>query len=106
LLLDSGASSLVLLPRAVQALNPPKLDSGFELTSSGKVELHTSSIRVLTVGSQKLHDVVAALLATEPADRIGDGMLPTTLFRAFYINNQEGFVVFNPQSKGNSQFRW
>jgi predicted aspartyl protease len=105
LLLDSGANSVVLLPRAVQALSLPKQESGFELTSSGKVELHTSSIRVLTVGSQKFHDVVAALLATEPAERIGDGMLPTALFQALYINNHEGFVVFNPQFKGNSHFR-
>jgi predicted aspartyl protease len=105
LLLDSGASSVVLLPRAVQALNPPKQESRFELTSSGKVELHTGSIRVLTVGSQRLHDVVAALLAKEPAERIGDGMLPTALFQALYINNHEGFVVFNPQIRRNSQIR-
>jgi predicted aspartyl protease len=105
LLLDSGANSLVLLPRAVQALDLPKQDSGFELTSSGKVELHTSRVHVLTVGSQRLHDVTAALLAKEPAERIGDGMLPTALFQALYINNRQGFVVFNPQVRGNSQFR-
>jgi predicted aspartyl protease len=105
LLLDSGANSLVLLPRAVQALDLPKQDSGFELTSSGKVELHTSRVRVLTVGSQRLHDVTAALLAKEPGERIGDGILPTALFQALYINNRQGYVVFNPQVRGNSQFR-
>jgi predicted aspartyl protease len=105
LMLDSGASSVVLLPRAVQALDLPKQDGGFLSTSSGKVELHTSRIRLLTVGSQRLHDVAAALLANEPAERIGDGMLPTALFRTLYINNHENFVVFNPQVKVNSQFR-
>ena len=105
LLLDSGANSLVLLPRAVQALDLPKQDGGFQLTSSGKAELHTGRVRVLTVGSQRLHDVEAALVANEPAERIGDGMLPTALFQALYINNQQSFVVFNPQVRGNAQFR-
>jgi hypothetical protein len=89
----------------VQALDLPKEDSGFEWTSSGKVELHTSRVRILTVGSQRLHDVTAALPAKEPAERMGDGMLPTALFRALYINNRQGFVVFNPQVRGNHQSR-
>jgi len=49
--------------------------------------------------------VTAALLAKEPGERIGDGMLPTALFQALYINNRQGFVVFSPQVRGNSQFR-
>jgi predicted aspartyl protease len=105
LLLDSGANCVVLLPRAVQVLNLPKQESGFELTSNGKVELHTGRIPVLTVGSKRLRDLAAALPAIEPAQRIGDGLLPTALFQAWYVNNQESFVVFNPRIKGNSHFQ-
>jgi hypothetical protein len=105
LLLDSGASCVVLLPQAVQTLNLPKPESGFELTSSGRAVLHTSRIRTLTVGSQQLSDLVVALPAIEPAERIGDGMLPTVLFQALYVNNHESFVVVNPRIKGNSHFQ-
>jgi hypothetical protein len=102
LLVDSGANCLVLLPQAVQALDLPKPESGFELTSSGRAELETSRVRALTVGSQKLHDLTAALPSVKPAEGIGDGMLPTALFAALYVNNHESFVVFNPRIKGNS----
>jgi predicted aspartyl protease len=104
LLVDSGANCLVLLPLAVQALDLKKSESGLELTSNGRAELQTSRVRALTVGSQKLHDLAAALPAIEPAERIGDGLLPTALFAALYVNNRESFIVFNPRIKGDSHF--
>jgi aspartyl protease len=105
LLVDSGANYLVLLPQGVQVLDLARLESGFALTSSGRAELRTSRVRALTVGSQKLHDLTAALPAIEPAERIGDGMLPTALFAALYVNNHESFVVFNPRIKGNAHLK-
>jgi predicted aspartyl protease len=102
LMLDSGAGCLVLMPRAVQELNLPKQGNELESTSNGRVELHTTRIRALAVGSQHLHNLNAVLSNIEPAERIGDGMLPTVLFRALYVNNQENFVVFNPRIKGRA----
>jgi hypothetical protein len=32
---------------------------------------------------------------------MGDGLLPTILFRAVYVNNRDGFVVFNPRTRKN-----
>jgi hypothetical protein len=46
--------------------------------------------------------LTAALPATEPAERIGDGLLPTALFQTLYVNNRDGFVVFNPRMKKNA----
>jgi len=54
-------------------------------------------LRGLTIGSQQFHDLTAAVAATESAQQIGDGLLPTALFHVLYVNNREGFVVVNPR---------
>jgi predicted aspartyl protease len=97
LLVDSGANAVVLIPAASQALNLPTQKGGFELTSSGRVGLRVGRVDGLTVGSQQFHDLAVALPAAEPRERIGDGLLPTALFQAIYVNNREGFIVFNPR---------
>jgi predicted aspartyl protease len=97
LLLDSGANSVVLTGGASQALNLPAQESGIESTSSGQVGLPVGRVQVLTVGAQRFHDIAVALSTAEPAERIGDGLLPTVLFQTLYVNNREGFVVFNPR---------
>jgi len=101
LLLDSGANSVVLQPGASQEINLPVQESRGDVTSSGHVELKVGRIRMLKVGSQEFHDLVVALPATEPAARIGDGLLPTALFKSLYVNNHEGFVMFNPRPRKN-----
>lgn len=102
LLLDSGADFVVLLPRASQRLGLPAQNSGIEVTSSsGEIELQVGRVRSLTVGSEQFRDITVVLSATEPTERIGDGLLPTVLFHALYVNNREGFVVFNPKLKNN-----
>ena len=101
LLLDSGANSVVLLPSASQSLSLSVQKNEIEATSAGQVELHVGVVRALTVGSQQFHDITVALSASEPAERIGDGLLPTVLFHALYVNNHDGFVVLNPQPRKN-----
>ena len=100
-LLDSGANSVVLVPRASREISLPVQESRSDVTSSGHVELKVGRIRMLIVGSQLFHDLVVALPDNEPAARIGDGLLPTALFRSLYINNHEGFVMFNPRARKN-----
>jgi hypothetical protein len=99
LLVDSGANSVVLIHAASQALNLPTQGGGLELTSSGQVGSQVGRVDVLRVGSQQFHDLTVALPAAEPGERIGDGLLPTALFQAIYVNNREGFIVFNPRVK-------
>lgn len=101
LLLDSGANTVVLLPAALHSLSLLPQEGGVETTSSGNVGLHVGRLHALTVGSQQLHEIVVALAATAPAEQIGDGLLPTALFRSLYMNNREGFVVLNPRAKKN-----
>ena len=101
LLLDSGASSLVLIRKGSQALEVPAFASVQETTSSGKTNLRVGRVHKLTVGSEQFHEIAVALSAAEPVESIGDGLLPTTLFQALYVNNREGFVVFNPRARKN-----
>jgi predicted aspartyl protease len=96
LMLDSGANSIVLLRTASQALRIPAQQTVIESTSSGRVGLKSGMIYDLTVGSKRLRNLLAVLPAVEPRERIGDGMLPTALFQAIYINNQEKFAIFDP----------
>jgi predicted aspartyl protease len=100
-LLDSGANSVVLLPEASQALKLAIQENRGDTTSSGHVELKVGRVRALKVGSQQFHDITVAVAAAEPAERIGDGLLPTALFQSLYVNNREGFVVFNPRVNKN-----
>jgi predicted aspartyl protease len=101
LLLDSGASSVVLIRSGSQALDVPAFESVQEATTSGNVNLRTGHVRTLSIGSERLHDISVALSAAEPAEPIGDGLLPTGLFQTLYVNNRDGFVVFNPRVKKN-----
>lgn len=96
LLLDSGADSVVLLPVASQALRIPEQEIVLESTSSGHVGLKSGLIYDLTVGSMRLRNLLAVLPAVEPHEQIGDGILPTVLFQTIYVNNHEGFAVFDP----------
>jgi len=101
LLLDSGANTLILLPAASHELTLSTRESGTETTSGGRVVLQMGRIHTLKVGSQQFHDIAVVLTRTAPAEHIGDGLLPTALFRSLYVNNREGFVVLNPWAKKN-----
>jgi predicted aspartyl protease len=101
LLLDSGASTLALLPASCAALDLSVQGDAVETTSSGNVGLRVGRIHKLIVGSQQLHEIRVVLAATAPAESIGDGLLPTVLFQSLYVNNREGFVVLNPRPKKN-----
>jgi predicted aspartyl protease len=99
LILDSGASSIVLMRRASQALDLLAQTRRVAVTSSGPVELQMGTIQSLVVGSQQLRDIAVALTGIEVEERIGDGLLPMALFQVLYVNNREGFVVLNPRRR-------
>jgi predicted aspartyl protease len=97
LLLDSGSNSLILLPTASKKLGLPRQANVLEEVSGGQMEMKAGRVRALTVGSIQFHDISALLPAIDPGVQMGDGLLPTKLFYAVYVNNREGFVVFNPR---------
>jgi hypothetical protein len=102
LLLDSGTNSVILMPKASQAIDP---SSQAWLTAANGLQagMKTGRVRELMVGSQQFHDLAVGV-ATPSAGyegRIEDGLLPTALFQSLYVNNHENFVVFNPRMKKN-----
>jgi len=100
LLLDSGASSLVLFRRGPLAASLAMQSSFFELTTANASgSLAAGRVRFLKVGPQIFHNLAVALSAPSPSDalRAEDGLLPTALFHSLYVNNHERFVVFNPR---------
>ncbi len=103
LLLDSGANSVVLIQKASRALHLPGQENWMEVTSGGQAGMQVGRVRTLAVGAQQFHDLAVALPSAAPEDseRLEDGLLPTSLFRALYVNNRESFVVFNPRVKKN-----
>jgi predicted aspartyl protease len=101
LMLDSGANSVVLMPTASHALDLSAQERGWEATSSGQVGLQVGRVQVLTVGSQQFRNISVALTTAEPAERIGDGLLPTVLFETLYVNNRARYVVFNPRRRSS-----
>lgn len=103
LMLDSGAESVVLLHTASQALEVPREQSAMELSLGGRSAMQMGRIHTLVVGQELFRDVEAALPQADPAERIGDGLLPTNLFETLYVNNRESFVVFNPRVKRVAQ---
>jgi hypothetical protein len=98
LVLDSGADSLVLLRKASQTLDLPRQSPLLQIISGGQVEMQAGKVNVLIVGSEKLHQVTALLPDVDPGVPIGDGLLPTILFHALYVNSHDGFVVLNPRT--------
>jgi predicted aspartyl protease len=103
LMLDSGANFVVLIRKPSQPLGISTQVNWMAATSTGQMGMQIGHVRTLTVGSQQFHDIAVALPAAAPADeqRIEDGVLPTSLFRTLYVNNADGFVVFNPRAKKN-----
>jgi predicted aspartyl protease len=97
LLLDSGANSVVLMREAARAVKLANRGNGVEVTISGHLRLEVGTINSLRVGSQRLKNLAAVLSNAEPVEPIGDGLLPTVLFQSLYVNNREGYVVFNPR---------
>jgi predicted aspartyl protease len=103
LLLDSGANMVTLIHKSSQSLGTSVLGSWLELTASGQAGLRVGRVPTLAIGPEKFHDITVALPDAQSSDseRVEDGMLPMSLFRAIYVNNQEGFVVLNPRMKKN-----
>jgi hypothetical protein len=99
LVLDSGADSLVLFRAASQTLHVPRQSPSLQLVSGGSVEMQAGRVDVLMVGSEKLHQITAILPDVDPVITACDGLLPTILFSALYVNNHDSYVVFNPRPK-------
>ncbi|MEO8071806.1 MAG: aspartyl protease family protein [Acidobacteriota bacterium] len=98
LVLDSGASNLIIFASGYQ-----KLQNQIELsnqtaqlsTNAGGQSAQTGWLDRVQCGGKNLRRLQVALL-NETANRAADGLLPLSLFRSVYFNNQKGYVILNP----------
>jgi len=98
--LDSGASAIMFAGHPSELIDLRENKAGMG-TDAGFGAL-VGRVNLLTVGLAQFQNI-KVLLAREPAywDQIEDGVLPTGLFRALYVNNKKGFVIFNPSPRKN-----
>jgi predicted aspartyl protease len=103
LILDTGANFVVLTRAPSQALDRSAQQNWLEVTGSGESGMQVGHVRTLKVGSEQFRDIAVALPPAQAADaeRVEDGLLPTAMFKALYVNNSESFVMFNPRVKKN-----
>jgi predicted aspartyl protease len=92
LLLDSGANALVLTRDSADAARVFLHAAGFETTANAKVALPTGRIPEITFGSERLHNLPVAVSPGGRMQPFCDGFLPTSIFKALYVNNRLGFV--------------
>jgi hypothetical protein len=96
LTLDSGANSILLMGRAARFARIQEKATASVV--NGGIQIPVGRVSRLSIGSRQFHNVDVGL-PPEPErwGQIEDGILPTVLFRGLYVNNQDHFVVFNPQ---------
>ena len=94
--IDSGANILVLLNDASQRLQVRVKGISWERTLAGNAPVPYGPVRVIQLGTEQLHEVMS-VSSSRKGRPACDGLLPTSLFRALYVNNRENFVVFNPR---------
>jgi predicted aspartyl protease len=99
LLLDSAVNYLVLF-RTKEQLPPFLSNQTISVLNSSNDQRTGEIVRLqsLTIGGRHFQNLKLALVSPEKdSTRMEDGLLPTVLFHALYVNNREGFVVFNPK---------
>lgn len=92
LMLDSGIDTLFLFR---ESSRPPTAHVSSATGLNANVSLE--AVPELRIGDRRYHPVHAAVQYVAEAPEAG--LLPASLFRAIFISNSEGYVVFNPETR-------
>jgi hypothetical protein len=94
MLLDSGAQTLILFRAPQSAETALATEFTNIVTTNGRVTAEMDRAPSLTVGGKRYYPESAVFhpLSDAPAA----GLLPANLFRAVFVSNTGGYVVFNP----------
>jgi predicted aspartyl protease len=102
LVLDSGASHLVIFPPASFRLRieAEHRDSFLVTTNSTGNTIKQGLLHDLSVGDEHIEALpVALILPHAPVERRSeDGLLPTCLFRIIFFQNDKHTVILNPRA--------
>jgi hypothetical protein len=74
-----------------------KLRASASNNNAPAAAIKSGILKALQIGNQVFENLPAILEDSRKSEtgRIEDGLLPTKLFRSVYVNNQEGYVVFD-----------
>jgi predicted aspartyl protease len=102
LVLDSGASHLVIFASAHDKLRLKADAPEVFLTSTNATGNHVPLRRLLNlqIGDECIANLPVALIEdrTPLEDRFEDGLLPTSLFRKIFFQNDKHIVILNPRA--------
>jgi predicted aspartyl protease len=91
---DSGADGLVLFPHAENKLALTPIDVGVLSGIAGSRPATRVSVDRLVIGTTLLRDTLAAIVDSgEPAETMGDGLLPLHVFSRVTVNAREGYLI-------------
>jgi len=95
---DSGSDALVLFAHAQSKLRLTPREVGVLSSVAGSRLVHRVQIDALLVGRTRLRNPLAVLIDShEPAEMMGDGLLPLHLFSRVTFNVGEGYLIVEPR---------
>lgn len=93
LLIDTGASSVVIPARIAASMNLPDLGRGHAITANGRTRVIHTRLDELAIGPIVLHDIPAAIAEGYEADEILFGM---SALRHLHFYSDGGVLVLEP----------
>jgi predicted aspartyl protease len=90
LIVDSAATVPVLFR------TPTQFSTSTLTAVNGAIAASAVNLPTLRVGRHWFYDVPAAVVASASSHRTEDGLLPTNLFRAIFVDNQRGQITLQP----------
>jgi hypothetical protein len=96
---DSGSDGLVFFSHAQDKLRVTPLGVGVLSSASGSPRVvRQVAVENMVVGNTRIDTTLAALLESrDPAQMMGDGLLPLHLFARVTFNAGEGYLIVEPR---------
>jgi predicted aspartyl protease len=102
LVLDSGASHLVIFASACDKLGirTGPLEGFLVPANATGQRVTLRLLQNLQIGSERIANLPVALIEDRApfASRSEDGLLPTSLFRTIFFQNDKHIVILNPRA--------
>jgi hypothetical protein len=95
---DSAIVMPLFFRNAELNLDPVEPAAWQARTDLGLRTVQQRRLRCFELGGTRFFDLSVIVLPAEQAgaDRIEDGLLPTSLCQRIYFNHQKGYVILNP----------
>ncbi|MGH9942194.1 MAG: aspartyl protease family protein [Pyrinomonadaceae bacterium] len=108
LVLDSAANGLVIFSATLagERLGVEPLGGwGHANSFNGRVRVQMTRLKKLLIGDETFLDLPLALIGGDAGGEghAGHGLLPTSIFRSIYFNNEERYILLNPSQSSDRE---